>query len=63
VIRRYRFWIDLHGPDGWAWWLAMVWAGIGAAASGFIFVSSTQPVTASNVDGIPHGLAARIRPA
>ena len=31
----------------------MLWVGIGAAASGFIFLSSTQPVTASNIDGIP----------
>lgn len=37
---------------GWAWWLSMLWAGIGAAASGFTFISSTQPVTVSS-DGIP----------
>lgn len=30
----------------------MLWAGIGAAASGFIFFSSMQPVTVSS-DGIP----------
>ncbi len=53
MIRRYRFRMKLHGLAGWAWWLAMLWVGIGAAASGFIFLSSTQPVTASNIDGIP----------
>jgi len=31
----------------------MLWVGIGAAASGFIFLESTQPVTVSNIDGIP----------
>jgi hypothetical protein len=31
----------------------MLWVGIGVVASGFIFLSSTQPVTVSNADGIP----------
>ena len=31
----------------------MLWVGIGVAASGFIFLASTQPVTVSNADGIP----------
>jgi hypothetical protein len=44
---------DPHGVGGRAWWLAMLWVGIGVAASGFIFLSSMQPVTVTNVAGIP----------
>jgi hypothetical protein len=53
VIWRFRFWIVPHKVGRWVWLLSMVWIGIGAAASGFIFISSTQPITASNIDGIP----------
>jgi hypothetical protein len=52
VIRRYLFWMKPRGIGSRVWWLSMLWAGIGAAASGFIFLSSTQPVIISN-DGIP----------
>ena len=31
----------------------MLWVAIGVAASGFIFLASTQPVTVSNADGTP----------
>jgi hypothetical protein len=42
-----------RGVGGRVWWLSMLWVVIGAAASGFIFLSSTQPVTSSNMAGIP----------
>src|ERR1700722_9901570 len=48
--------MKLHGVGGWAWWLSMAWVAIGAAASGFIFLSSAQPVTVSNIDGVPSWL-------
>jgi hypothetical protein len=52
VIRRYRSWINPLGVGDWARWLSILWVGLGAALSGFAFLSSTQPVTVSN-DGIP----------
>lgn len=52
VIQRYQFWMRPLGVGGWVWWLSILWVGFGAALSGFTFLSSTQPVTASN-DGVP----------
>jgi hypothetical protein len=52
VIRRYQFRMKPHGLGGWVWWLSMAWLGIGAALSGFTFLTSIQPVTVSS-DGIP----------
>ena len=52
MIRRYKFWSNPLGIGGWARWLSILWVGLGAALSGFTFLSSTQPVAASN-DGIP----------
>lgn len=36
-----------HRVSGPAWWLAMLWAGLGVAGSAYAFVWSLQPVTNS----------------
>jgi hypothetical protein len=45
VIKRFRR--KPLGVGGWVWWLSVLWVGIDVAASGFVFLSSTQPVTVS----------------
>jgi hypothetical protein len=45
VIKRLR--MKPLGIGGWVWWLSILWVGIDAAASGYVFLTSTQPVTVS----------------
>jgi hypothetical protein len=42
VIRRFRSWVKTHRVKGTAWTLSVLWVGIGAAASGYVFLVSTR---------------------
>jgi hypothetical protein len=44
VIRRCRSWTRAHRVGGAAWTLSILWVGIGAAASGYVFFVSTRTV-------------------
>jgi hypothetical protein len=44
VIRRCRSWTGAHRVGGAAWTLSVLWVGIGAAASGYVFFVSTRTV-------------------
>ena len=50
VISEHRAWMKAHPVSGPAWWLAMLWVGLGVAWSGYAFVWSLQPVTNSDGD-------------
>jgi hypothetical protein len=38
---------------GWAWWLSILWVGLGAAGSGYLFLVSTQPPAIPSLGQIP----------
>lgn len=44
MIRRCRSWTRAHRVGGAAWTLSVLWVGIGAAASGYVFFLSTRTV-------------------
>ena len=44
MIRRCRSWTGAHRVGGAAWTLSVLWVGIGAAASGYVFFVSTRTV-------------------
>jgi hypothetical protein len=44
MIRRFRSWTRAHRVRGAAWTLSVLWVGIGAAASGYVFFVSTRTV-------------------
>ena len=44
MIRRCRSWTRAHRVGGAAWTLSVLWVGIGAAASGYVFFVSTRTV-------------------
>jgi hypothetical protein len=44
VIRRHRSWMKAHRPGGVGWWLSVLWAGLGTAGAGYLFVLSTQRI-------------------
>ena len=39
MIRRFRSWAKAHRVGGMVWVLSVLWVGIGAAASGYVFLS------------------------
>lgn len=59
MIRRFRSWAKAHRVGGMVWVLSVLWVGIGAAASGYIFLVSTQTVLdpTSPFGGLLTGLA------
>ena len=44
MIRGFRAWTRAHRIRGAAWTLSVLWVGIGAAASGYVFLVSTKTV-------------------
>lgn len=44
MIRGFRSWTRAHRIRGAAWTLSVLWVGIGAAASGYVFLVSTKTV-------------------
>jgi hypothetical protein len=44
VLRGFRSWARAHRIRGAAWTLSVLWVGIGAVASGYVFLVSTKTV-------------------
>jgi uncharacterized membrane protein YhaH (DUF805 family) len=42
VIKRLRSWMMAHRVGGLGWWLSILWVGLGAAGSSYIFFLSTH---------------------
>jgi hypothetical protein len=46
---------------GWAWWLSILWVGLGAAGAGYIFFLSTHLPAIPNLGQVPTWVGERCR--